>query len=292
MTDHRTLATKELLHILEHEIDWPAEEVRDTVIEIIQREAVREAPADAPPATPRCDCRLGGINERGELDSQPCDHAAEPPAPPALSPMDWYRARMAEANDTSVQAIQQRDEARAEVARLQEELKQATEDNEYHEKLLTQLSLVKAGQDGDRGFLLQMQSQMWPLMVRAMAVWFEENGGKNHIEQKVELTAKDHTIGPFTLTLQRLLGKSPTDLRLEAEARAVELEAEAQALREQIAEFKAETRGEIQKLREYTHDADAPLTGRMAEILLKLCQSADERLNRLALLSPAQEAPK
>jgi hypothetical protein len=51
--------------------------------------------------TPRCDCRLGGINERGELDSQPCDHAAEPPAPPAqvLTPAQVVRWRRAFAGD-------------------------------------------------------------------------------------------------------------------------------------------------------------------------------------------------
>jgi hypothetical protein len=96
----------------------------------------REAPADAPPAMPRCDCRLGGINERGELDSQPCDHSAEPPAPPAhevdaggeeyrailIRERDWYRERMAEANNTLAFAMQEREALRAEVARLQEEL--------------------------------------------------------------------------------------------------------------------------------------------------------------------------
>jgi hypothetical protein len=75
----------------------------------------------------------------------------------------------------------------------------------------------------------------------------------------------------------------PTDGELIEAMRAKLAAAETRlaALREQIAEFKAETRGEIQMLREYTHDPDAPMTGRMAEALLRLCKSADERLDRL-----------
>jgi hypothetical protein len=134
MTDHRTLRQR-----IEEHFGPPCDGKSEGICDQCQLRAdILEALRDAPPATLLNEAmRHKGLPidqvswaaqlaadsvASGEIETHP---AAEPPAPPALSPMDWYRARMAEANDTSVHAIQQRDEARAEVARLQEELKQA-----------------------------------------------------------------------------------------------------------------------------------------------------------------------
>jgi hypothetical protein len=153
MTDHRTLRER-----VEARLDRYAADFHTGGQE---SEAAMEAPADAPPATPRaCSARtpeevaIVDRNMHGELvchdrHNLHCGYpkcmepAAEPPAPPAQvltaehdailggeeyrdilrRQRDWYQERMVESNNTAALAIRERDDARAEVARLQEELK-------------------------------------------------------------------------------------------------------------------------------------------------------------------------
>lgn len=98
---------------------------------------------------------------------------------------------------------------------------------------LSKVKLVSAGAEGNE-FALKLSSKLWPMIVNSLAVWFVEHGGKNYVEFKADYDPKDHTdeawkkasltatgplpVGTFVITMQRLHGKSPNDLRLEAES--------------------------------------------------------------------------
>lgn len=103
-----------------------------------------------------------------------------------------------------------------------------------------QLRLLKAGPEPDGSFVVQMESQVWPLIVDSLAAWFVERGGKNYVEFKAEYTPKKATliskapppVGPFVVTMQRLLGKTPDEMRTEAVKRAEFAESEVARLSE------------------------------------------------------------
>jgi hypothetical protein len=83
--------------------------------------------------------------------------------------------------------------------------------------------LISAGQDPDRAFVIKLHSKVFPLITHALVVgFFEENGGKNYVECQVEFPKSSltlhHKSGTFILTMQRKDGKTPNDLKMEAEA--------------------------------------------------------------------------
>lgn len=123
---------------------------------------------------------------------------------------------------------------REQVAALEAQIERA-------EKIDTSVKLLKAGAEPDKSFMLQLHSELWPLIAHSLYTWFKENGGKNYIEQtvsvpkdddhKASMTFKVFDFDPyfnaevFTLTMQRLSGKTPHQLKAAAEAEVVRLKA-------------------------------------------------------------------
>ncbi len=130
-----------------------------------------------------------------------------------------------------VQAVEARKAAEARVKELEEQV-------EAQERISTELRLVSAGEVGDRMFQLELACVVWPLLARALAVWFKENGGKNFIVQDVEfektagITVDDHLLGRYQITMQKAGAMTPAQKLTELQARVAELETENRELRD------------------------------------------------------------
>jgi hypothetical protein len=119
-----------------------------------------------------------------------------------------------------------RRELREEIAALEAQV-------ERMDKINTSMKLLSAGAQPDNTFMLELQCELWPLIAQSLFAWFKEIGAENYIEQTMtaappsaSLTFKAvDGIMPevFTLTLQRLKGKSPHQLRREAERECANL---------------------------------------------------------------------
>lgn len=124
-----------------------------------------------------------------------------------------------------------RRDLRERVAELEAEIERA-------QKIDTAVKLLRAGEQPDRSFMLELHSDLWPLIAQSLYVWFKDSGATNYVEQvvgfereqaKASMTFKvfDRSFCPemFTLTLQRQSGHTPHQLRVMAEAKAARLEA-------------------------------------------------------------------
>lgn len=74
----------------------------------------------------------------------------------------------------------------------------------------------------DGHFMATMQGKVIPMLADWFAEFFVRGGGKNY----VEILLESEKIGGFTLTMQRTQGKTPNQLRLEAESALAVLRAQ------------------------------------------------------------------
>jgi hypothetical protein len=135
-----------------------------------------------------------------------------------------------------------------ELTRLQTELQEA-QASLNRIKSLERVDLLRAGPDDEgRSFALELSSELWPYIVNALAVWFVDKGGKNFVEFKAEYDKTQaepddrvaslrsnglFPIGPFVITMQRIFGKTPNQMRVEAEERAQRAEGIVLAVRQE-----------------------------------------------------------
>jgi hypothetical protein len=149
-----------------------------------------------------------------------------------------------------------RRELKADIAALEAQL-------ERSEKIDTAVKLIKAGEQPDKSFLLELHSELWPLIAHTLHVWFKDSGGINYVEQTVDFPGADETkrrkasmtfnVHPgdggfevYTLTLQRVFGQTPHQMAAAAKAsetamhdRVAKLQVEADRLRRLLAEAKS-----------------------------------------------------
>lgn len=79
---------------------------------------------------------------------------------------------------------------------------------------------------------LEFSGLLIPFLATSMYDIFEEAGGVNYVEWVIN--SKDTAEkGPFTLTFQRVHGRTPAQLRRIAEERVVELQNEIDSLRQE-----------------------------------------------------------
>jgi len=78
--------------------------------------------------------------------------------------------------------------------------------------------------------LVGLSATFVPLFVGWMAEWFTESGGMNYVEMHVFHL----DTGPLVFTMQRCEGKTPHELRQEAEARVEQLQQAVDGLRREL----------------------------------------------------------
>jgi len=76
--------------------------------------------------------------------------------------------------------------------------------------------------------LFELKADFVPLFIAWMAEWFREQGGINY----VEVEAFHPETGPLVFTMQRKDGKTPHELRCEAEAQIERLQDELDGITE------------------------------------------------------------
>lgn len=76
---------------------------------------------------------------------------------------------------------------------------------------------------------MELACEVLPIISAGMVKAFKDMGGINYVEWKVG----SPEIGPFTLTMQRLNGKTPGTMKAEADARAADLASQLAQLKEE-----------------------------------------------------------
>lgn len=87
------------------------------------------------------------------------------------------------------------------------------------EYMTSQTMITSMGPNGDGGFGIHFEGGMCGLIINAFAEQFKESGAINYLE--CHFISDD--IGPMTVTIQRLAGQSPHQLRSEAEIKCSKL---------------------------------------------------------------------
>lgn len=77
--------------------------------------------------------------------------------------------------------------------------------------------------DGQGGMTLKLSHGIVPFMAAAFLKFFKESGGVNYVEFTL-VDGKNPEFGPFTVTIQRMLGKTPGMVVSELKDRIKELE--------------------------------------------------------------------
>lgn len=98
-------------------------------------------------------------------------------------------------------------------------LAEVTRERDEAVNVLTEAHMLSAGPAPEGGFALKLTAEIVPIMATAMAHDFKKRGGKNYVEHHFY----EPTIGPFTITMQRIEGKTPDQLKREAEAALAEV---------------------------------------------------------------------
>jgi hypothetical protein len=99
----------------------------------------------------------------------------------------------------------------------QDRLVAAEDERDKAVNMLTELRLIKAGPTKDgQAFEAQLQAPIISAIASALTADFKERGGVNYVEY--HFVSSDPAIGPFFMTMQRVLGKTPNQLQREAMA--------------------------------------------------------------------------
>lgn len=85
---------------------------------------------------------------------------------------------------------------------------------------LSQVYLTKAGPRPDgTGFQTDLKSTLVPIIASAMAEMFIDMGAKNYLEVEVDTSPTHPEVGRLLVNFQRKFGKTPGQLKSEADAR-------------------------------------------------------------------------
>ena len=84
---------------------------------------------------------------------------------------------------------------------------------------------------------LNISTDMVSIIAGYLAQWFEDNGGINYVELKMNDPRKNG-IGPFLLTMQRRYGETPHNLRVKAELELSNLKLELEQLKNELNSYK------------------------------------------------------
>lgn len=88
-------------------------------------------------------------------------------------------------------------------------------------------------------------AEFMPYLAECLVGWFQEAGGVNYVENTyLELDVNHKETGKLTLTLQRVQGKTPDEMRQEAEAERDALKAERDYMLLLLASHLASARGD------------------------------------------------
>ena len=112
--------------------------------------------------------------------------------------------------------IERAEQAEARLAEVEQE-------RDALREVATELHIVGAGMTPETGLRLELQAGIIPAMATALAGAFKEHGGKNYVE--FHFHTGDPDVGDVCLTMQRIDGKTPDQLKREAEAKASTLSA-------------------------------------------------------------------
>lgn len=119
-------------------------------------------------------------------------------------------------------------------SRRERELEQAVENREAVIDAMSNPRSVHVDYDQEQHkFLMSFKADFVPLFVGWMAEWFREQGGMNY----VEVEAFHPEAGPLVFTMQRKDGKTPHELRREAEATIARLQQDINNLRHELDEL-------------------------------------------------------
>jgi hypothetical protein len=109
---------------------------------------------------------------------------------------------------------------------LRLDMERLTGERDAAVEALTEARLLSAGPAPEGGFTMRLSAGIIPLMASAMANDFKERGGENYVEYHFN----ESNIGPFTLTMQRMCGKTPHQLQKQAESERDQLKADVLSL--------------------------------------------------------------
>lgn len=101
---------------------------------------------------------------------------------------------------------------------------------ELEDQLSVHIHLKKVHLDHDK-WEIDFGGEFIPILAAMMYQFFKEAGGQNYVEMRLNpKVGCEDSIEPMVLTLQRVVGKTPHELRRSAEEEVVRLKLQIQEL--------------------------------------------------------------